>query len=108
MKESTSTEGTDREKSNEPGMHQTLKLAAAVAMLGMSVGVNVQELLASGPSEILQSNQEKLGGIQQKDRAGQMRVPAIQDKGVMTQQKIDAVQDKQLVRPEMKPVNPAR
>ena len=109
MKDTIRSEGTDGEKSKEPRMRQTLTLAAAVAMLGMSVGVNVQELLASSPpGQMPLSEQSKLGSIQEKDRAMQSKVPAIQDKRVITPQKLDAVQDKQAITPGMKPVAPAR
>lgn len=108
MKDRMHTEGADGEKPKESRMRQTLTLAAAVAMLGVSVGANVQELLASGPGEIPQSDQSKFGGIQSKERAMQEKLPAIQEKGGTTQQKLDAVQEKQLSRPGMKPVNPPR
>ena len=108
MKDTKHTEGTAGEKPKESRMRQTLTLAAAVAMLGVSVGVNVQELLASGPGEMPQSDQSKFGGIQSKERAMQEKLPAVQEKGVTTQQKLDAVQEKQLSRPGMKPVNPPR
>jgi hypothetical protein len=109
MKESMHTDGTDGEKSKESMTRQTLTLAAAVAMLGVSVGVNVQELLASSPpGQMPLSDQSKFSGIQEKDRAMPSKVPAAQDKGVVAPQKLDAVQDKQTITPGMKPAAPAR
>ena len=109
MKDTMNSEGTDSEKPKGPRMRQTLTLAAAVAMLGVSVGANVQELLASSPpGQMPLPDQSKLGGIQEKDRAMQGKVPAIQDKVLITPQKLDAVQDKQTIAPGMKPVAPAR
>jgi hypothetical protein len=108
MNDTMSLEGTEGEKPKESKIRQTLTLAAAVAMLGVSIGVNVQELLAcSPPGTMPPSDQSKFGGIQSKDRAVQDKLPAIQDKGVVNQQKLDAVQDKQqLNRPGMKPIDP--
>ena len=55
MNDSLHTEGPEDAKSNESRRQQTLTLAAAVAMLGMSLNVDVQELLAAGPGETSQS-----------------------------------------------------
>jgi hypothetical protein len=108
MKDKMHTEGADGEKPKESRMRQTLTLAAAVAMLGVSVGANVQELLASGPGEIPQSDQSKFGGIQSKERAMQEKLPAIQDKRAITQPKLPAMQQKQPPMPGTKPVDPPR
>jgi hypothetical protein len=106
MKDTMRTEGTDGEKADEPSMRQTLVLAAA--MLGVSLGVNVQELLASGPGEMQQADQSKLGGIQSKESAVQSKVPTIQDKRLATQSKLPAMQQKQPVMPGVKPIDPPR
>lgn len=108
MKDTMRTEGTESEKADEPSMRQTLVLAAAAAMLGVSLGVNVQELLASGPGDMQQADQSKLGGIQSKESAVQSKVPTIQDKRVATQSKLPAMQQKQPVMPGVKPVDPPR
>lgn len=59
MNESLHTEGPEDAKSSESRRRQTLTLVAAVAVLGMSLGVDVQELLAAGPGETPQSDQGK-------------------------------------------------
>ena len=108
MKDMMHTEGADGEKPKESRMRQTLTLAAVVAMLGVSVGANVQELLASGPGEIPQSDQSKFGGTQSKERALQEKLPAVQDKRAITQQNLPAMQQKQPPMPGTKPVDPPR
>jgi hypothetical protein len=108
MKDTMRTEETDGEKSNEPSMRQTLVLAAAAAMLGLSLGVNVEELLASGPGEMQQADQSKLGGIHSKESAVLSKVPTIQDNRVGTQPKLPTMQQKQPMMPGVKPVDPPR
>jgi len=69
----------------------TLALAASVAMLGVSLGVNVQDLLAASPTETVQSDQSKGSrdiphytikrqALQQKLGAGQFKEEALQNK----------------------------
>jgi len=81
MNDTMSTEGLDGAKPKDLRMRQTLTLDAAVAILGMSVGVDAQKLLASGPGKMQEFGQSKLGGIQEKDRAMQRKVPALQEEG---------------------------
>ena len=76
MNESLHTEGPEDAKSNESRRRQTLTLAAAVAVLGMSLGGDVQELLAADSGETLKSDQVK------KDRESQGKQPTIQERGV--------------------------
>jgi hypothetical protein len=80
---------------------QTLALAAALAMLGVSVGVNVQEVLAAGPEAPIGSSQVKIGHEGIKGDAAQIKKDALQ-------QKLPAVQHKEPVMPGPKPVDPMR
>jgi hypothetical protein len=54
---------------------QSLALAAALAMLGMSVGVNVQALLAASPTDAVPSTQNKIGHEGVKRDASQISLP---------------------------------
>jgi hypothetical protein len=51
MDEHAHVPGQESEKSKESGMAQALTLAATVAMLGVSLGVNVPQLLAASPGD---------------------------------------------------------
>ncbi len=93
---------------NESERGQSLALAAALAMLGVSVGVNVQDLMAASPTETVESGQSKIG------QEG-FRKDALQSKKEILQQKLDAVQnklpsrqDKERIRPGVRPVDPPR
>ncbi len=100
----------------ESGHSQSLAVAAALAMLGVSVGVNVQELLAASPPEQMQSNQVKIPNDQVKGGVMQNKVPSVQDKALgsaqikidSTQQKLPAMQFKEQGNPGVKPVDPIR
>jgi hypothetical protein len=92
----------------ESGRAQSLALAAALAMLGLSVGVNVQELLAASPTEAVPSNQNKIGHEGIKRDAAQIKKDSLQQKLDSRQHKLPAMQDKRPVMPGVKPVDPAR
>lgn len=85
----------------------TLALAASVAMLGVSLGVNVQDLLAAPPAETIQSDQLKITGAQYKEQALQQKSGAQQLKIEGKQSKHDAQQHKhKRGEPFRKPVDP--
>ena len=107
MTEQNRTESRTGDVSYVAETAHAITLAATVAMLGLSLGVDVPQLLAASP-EGISSNQIKIDGTQMKEKAVQHKLDALQEKGNAVQQKLDAVQDKQLVRPGMKPVNPTR
>lgn len=116
MTEQNRTKSRAAEVSHVVETAQAITLAATVAMLGLSLGVDVPQLLAASPEGIpgnqvpggIPSNQIKIDGTQMKEKAVQHKLDALQEKGNAVQQKLDAVQDKQPVRPGMKPVNPIR
>lgn len=93
---------------NESKNRQTVVLAAALAALGVSVGVDVQGVLAAGPEAPMGSNQMKLGHEGIKRDAVQMKQRAMQQKIDAMQQKLPAVQQKDRMMPGMKPVDPPR
>ncbi|MEO5954601.1 MAG: hypothetical protein ABIR36_02765 [Nitrospiraceae bacterium] len=108
MTEQNRTENRTGNVSHVAETAQAITLAATVAMLGLSLGVDVPQLFASPPGEMVPSNQFKVDGTQMKEKAVQHKLDSIQHKDNAIQQKLDAVQDKQPVRPGMKPVNPVR
>lgn len=108
MTEQNRTENRTGNVSHVAEAAQAITLAATVAMLGLSLGVDVPQLLAASPAEMAPSNQFKIDGTQMKEKAVQHKLDALQEKGNAVQQKLDAVQDKQLIGPGMKPVNPIR
>lgn len=77
-------------------------IAAALAMLGVSVGVDVQELFAASPQDQIESKQEKIRpklegkGLHQRKRlsgAEQGKVESFQNKAAGTlQQKVSPIQ----------------
>ena len=89
---------------------QTLALAAALATLGLSVGVDVQGALAAEPEKAAGSTQIKVDGHKPipKDTS-QNKLNATQNKLGASQHKLPSVQDKATpVRPGVKPVDPVR
>jgi len=105
----------------------SLALAAALAMLGISVGVDVQNVIAASPTEMVPSVQNKEGGMipgslqsspgsaQNKVPSVQNKIPSAQNKMSAAQQKLGSVQNKMPavqhkvpVVPEPKPVDPVR
>ena len=97
--------------SKESGNAPSLAVAAALAMLGVSVGVDVQQLLAASPEGAIGSSQIKVEHEGIKGESKQFKVPSVQDKarGAMqqkldsTQQKLPAVQMKERGMPGAKP-----
>ena len=108
MSKQNRTESRTGDVSHVAETAQAITLAATVAMLGLSLGVDVPQLFASPPGEMVPSNQIKVDGTQMKEKSAQHKLDSIQHKDNAIQQKLDAVQDKQPVRPGMKPVNPIR
>lgn len=108
MSKQNRTESRTGDVSHVAETAQAITLAATVAMLGLSLGVDVPQLFASPPGEIVPSNQIKIDGTQMKGKAAQHKLDALQEKGNAVQQKLNAVQDKLPVRPGTKPVNPIR
>ncbi|MBD0316457.1 MAG: hypothetical protein ICV75_07175 [Nitrospiraceae bacterium] len=91
----------------EAGRPQALALAAAIAMLGMSVGVNVQALLAASPTEAVPSNQNKLGHEGIKRDTSRIQPDSLQHKRDSRQHKLPGMQDKRSGDRGVKPVVPA-
>jgi hypothetical protein len=87
---------------------QALALAATLATLGCSVGVEVQTVLAAGPEAPLGSNQIKIGHEGIKKDAIQMKENVLPQKLDATQQKLPSKQQKDFTMPGVKPVNPLR
>jgi hypothetical protein len=103
------------EDHDDAGRTHALAVAAALAVFGVSVGVNVHELMAADPAT-MQSDQGKIGfesikgnslppqrdSLQQKfDTTQQKFAPA-------TQQKLPSRQDKDRVMPGVKSMDPPR
>lgn len=87
---------------------QALALAAALATLGISVGVEIQSVLAAGPEAPIGSNQFKVGHEGIKKDAIQTKENAIQQKLDATQLKLPSMQQKDRMMPGVKPINPTR
>lgn len=87
---------------------QALALAATLATLGVSVGVEVQAVLAASPEATIGSSQVKIGHEGIKKDAIQMKENAIQQKLDATQHKLPSMQHKDRVMPGVKPVDPPR
>ncbi|MDO8356759.1 MAG: hypothetical protein Q7U76_10255 [Nitrospirota bacterium] len=87
---------------------QALALAAALATLGLSVGVEIQSVLAASPEAPIGSNQFKVGHEGIKKDAIQMKENAIQQKLDATQHKLPSMQQKDRMMPGVKPVDPPR
>ena len=93
---------------NESERGQSMALAAALAMLGISVGVNVQDLMAASPTETVESGQVNIGHEGFKKDASQVKKESAQQKFDALQQKLPSRQDKERVRPGVKPDDPPR
>lgn len=87
---------------------QAIVLAATLATLGVSVGVEVHAVLAAGPDAPIGSNQIKLGHEGIKRDAIQMKERAVQQKLDAAQQKLPSIQQKDRLMPGVKPVDPPR
>lgn len=93
---------------SEAGRAHKLAMAAALALLGASVGVDVKTALASSspspmPQEGMRQSGERMkpGATQEKFDPAQKRIDA-------TPQKLPSVQQKDIVAPGMKPIPPSR
>jgi len=79
----------EREDEKNSGSATPAAIAAALAMLGLSVGVNVPELFASSPQDAIESKQEKISPILQGKESKQFKV----NPGA-TQGKVESLQRK--------------
>jgi len=94
----------EREDEKKSGGATPVAVAAALAMLGLSVGVNVPELFASSPQDAIESKQEKVSPIFQGKESKQFKVSPGASQGKIEsfqskapgsfQQKIEASQGK--------------
>jgi len=97
-----------QEERKESGRGHVLTVAAALALLGTSVGVNVQEVIAGEPPDQLRSNQSKISppplpGSQQS------KLDSTQSKLDQNQQNFPSKQSKEPVMPGVRPpINPPR
>ena len=64
----------EREDEKKSGSATPVAVAAALAMLGLSVGVNVPELFAASPQDVIESKQEKHSPILQRKESKQFKV----------------------------------
>lgn len=103
------------DKKGESGKGHALTMAVTLAMLSVSVGVDIQKVWAeSGPAGTTQPGIDRAAfkhdALQQKHDALQQKLDATQQKlRPSIQQKIPAVQQKELpMRPGVKPVDPPR
>jgi hypothetical protein len=97
-----------QDNGSESERGHSLALAAALAMLGVSVGVNVQDLLAASPAETVESGQSKIRQEGFKKDAAQIKKESAQQKFDALQHKLPSVQDKERIRPGVKPIDPPR
>jgi len=93
---------------NDSGRAHVLAVAAALAVLGVSVGVDVQKLMAAEPQQPGLSGQPNVGFESIKGNAPKMRPDSVQNKLDSTQPKLPSVQNKEQAMPGMKPVGPSR
>jgi hypothetical protein len=96
-----------QEDQHDAGRAHALAVAAALAVLGVSVGVNVQELMAADAPEQLRSNQSKINPspIQGSE---QSKIDSTQFKLDRNQQKFPSRQSKEPVMPGVRPIDPPR
>ena len=85
-----------------------LAIAATLAVLGASVGVDVPALLAAEPPDQMRSDQLKIGHEGVKGITQPSRRESLQQKLDQTQQKLPSLQQKNPVMPGVKPVDPPR
>ncbi len=107
------------EDHDDAGRTHALAVAAALAVFGVSVGVNVHELMAADPAT-MQSDQGKIGfesikgsskgsSLQFKEESLQQKFDTTQQKfAPATQQKLPSRQDKDRVMPGVKSMDPPR
>lgn len=103
------------EKHNDAERTHALAVVVALAALGVSVGVNVTELMAADPAA-MQSDQGKIGFESVKGNSLPPQRDSLQQKfdttqqkfSPGTQQKLPSRQDKDRVMPGVKPMDPPR
>jgi len=83
-------------------------MAAALALLGASVGVDVPTVLASSSPSPMPPEGMRQSGDRMKPDATQQKLDPAQKRMDATQQKHPSVQQKDMVAPGMKPVTPVR
>lgn len=105
----------NEDEKNESGKSQALTMAVTLAMLSVSVGVDIQKVWAESGSAgtaqpVIDRAAVKHDALQQKHDALQQKLDATQQKlRPSIQHKIPAVQQKDLpVRPGVKPIDPPR
>ncbi|MDH4362410.1 MAG: hypothetical protein OEW33_16925 [Nitrospirota bacterium] len=79
----------ERRDEKKPGSATPVAVAAALTMLGMSVGVNVPDLFAASPPDQIESKQEKISPILQGKEINQVK-----GIGNARQGKIESLQNK--------------
>jgi hypothetical protein len=79
----------ERGDEKKPGSFTPVAVAAALAMLGLSVGVNVPELFAASPQDAIESKQEKHSPILQEKESKHFKVSPGASQG-----KIESLQSK--------------
>lgn len=116
MTEQNRTENRTGNVSHVAETAQAITLAATVAMLGLSLGVDVPQLLAASPEGIpgnqvpggIRSRDINIDSTQMKEKPVQPKLDSIQQKDIAIQEKLNAVQEKHRANPGMKPVTPIR
>lgn len=100
---------------DDAGRAHALRVAAALAVLGVSVGVNVQELIAADTATMqsdqgkMRSGFEKFSSTPPKRENQQEKFDATQQKlAPATPQKLPSRQDKDRVMPGVKPLESPR
>ena len=87
----------ERGDEKKPGSFTPVAVAAALAMLGLSVGVNVPELFSASPQDAIESKHFKVspGASQGKIESLQSKTPgSLQQKVQPIQGTLPAVQNK--------------
>jgi len=79
----------ERGDEKKPGSSTPVAVAAALAMLGLSVGVNVPELFAASPENQIKSKQDKISPLLQGKESKQFKVSPGASQG-----KIESLQGK--------------
>ncbi|BFU94110.1 MAG: protein of unknown function [Nitrospira sp.] len=93
---------------NEVGRANRLAMTVAFALLGASVGVDVQTALASSSPSPMPPEGMRQSGDRMKPDATQQKFDPAQKRIDAPQQKLPSVQQKDLVAPGMKPIPPTR
>lgn len=97
-----------QEDDNGSGHAHVLTVAAVLAVLGVSVGVDVQKLMAAEPQQPGLSGRPNVGFESIKGNAPKMHPDSVQDKLNSSQHKLPSVQHKERAMPGIKPIDPPR